>query len=210
MLRSVFEQHLTTAVERYPSLGIVGKSGHQYLKGILDIPDGSGAIVASYLVEIKDSPGYPMRFPGAFEVGGDIPVGADTHKGSDNLLCLTVDADEILQCSRGINLVDFIGRVLIPHLAHQHYRRITGHYLQEYAHFSAGIREFYEELFGTSDYDIWRKIFNSIFANKIGRNDPCPCNSGKKYKFCHQIAGEKLKTIGSEQAENDFKELNVL
>ncbi|WP_422386575.1 SEC-C metal-binding domain-containing protein [Candidatus Pantoea edessiphila] len=20
---------------------------------------------------------------------------------------------------------------------------------------------------------------------KIGRNDPCPCNSGKKYKRCH-------------------------
>ncbi|MGZ6367797.1 MAG: SEC-C metal-binding domain-containing protein [Ktedonobacteraceae bacterium] len=22
-------------------------------------------------------------------------------------------------------------------------------------------------------------------ANKIGRNDPCPCGSGKKYKKCH-------------------------
>ena len=22
-------------------------------------------------------------------------------------------------------------------------------------------------------------------ANKIGRNDPCPCGSGKKYKHCH-------------------------
>jgi len=20
---------------------------------------------------------------------------------------------------------------------------------------------------------------------KVGRNDPCPCGSGKKYKFCH-------------------------
>jgi len=24
----------------------------------------------------------------------------------------------------------------------------------------------------------------SIQANKIGRNDPCPCGSGKKYKRC--------------------------
>ncbi len=24
-----------------------------------------------------------------------------------------------------------------------------------------------------------------IMANKIGRNDPCPCGSGKKYKKCH-------------------------
>jgi len=23
------------------------------------------------------------------------------------------------------------------------------------------------------------------FHNKVGRNDPCPCGSGKKYKKCH-------------------------
>lgn len=22
-------------------------------------------------------------------------------------------------------------------------------------------------------------------ADKVGRNDPCPCGSGKKYKHCH-------------------------
>jgi preprotein translocase subunit SecA len=25
-------------------------------------------------------------------------------------------------------------------------------------------------------------------ADKIGRNDPCPCGSGKKYKRCHGAA----------------------
>jgi uncharacterized protein YecA (UPF0149 family) len=24
---------------------------------------------------------------------------------------------------------------------------------------------------------------------KVGRNDPCPCGSGKKYKKCHGAAG---------------------
>ncbi|MGB7812360.1 MAG: SEC-C metal-binding domain-containing protein [Polyangia bacterium] len=23
---------------------------------------------------------------------------------------------------------------------------------------------------------------------KVGRNDPCPCGSGKKYKKCHGVA----------------------
>ena len=23
------------------------------------------------------------------------------------------------------------------------------------------------------------------FTDKVGRNDPCPCGSGKKYKNCH-------------------------
>ena len=26
---------------------------------------------------------------------------------------------------------------------------------------------------------------NRIIAKKIGRNDACPCGSGKKYKACH-------------------------
>lgn len=24
----------------------------------------------------------------------------------------------------------------------------------------------------------------SLSQNKVGRNDPCPCNSGKKFKLC--------------------------
>ena len=26
---------------------------------------------------------------------------------------------------------------------------------------------------------------NVKMTQKIGRNDPCPCGSGKKYKYCH-------------------------
>ena len=29
------------------------------------------------------------------------------------------------------------------------------------------------------------KPVNRIIAKKIGRNDLCPCGSGKKYKICH-------------------------
>ena len=27
--------------------------------------------------------------------------------------------------------------------------------------------------------------FKELSSKKIGRNEPCPCNSGKKYKYCH-------------------------
>ncbi|MBN1887970.1 MAG: SEC-C domain-containing protein [Thermoflexales bacterium] len=31
-------------------------------------------------------------------------------------------------------------------------------------------------------------------ADQIGRNDPCPCGSGKKYKHCHgQSGGARLE-----------------
>jgi preprotein translocase subunit SecA len=28
----------------------------------------------------------------------------------------------------------------------------------------------------------------SVGGRKVGRNDPCPCGSGKKYKRCHGVA----------------------
>ncbi|MGH9661754.1 MAG: SEC-C metal-binding domain-containing protein, partial [Bryobacteraceae bacterium] len=35
---------------------------------------------------------------------------------------------------------------------------------------------------GDSSGNGQKQIFNT---NKVGRNDPCPCGSGKKYKKCH-------------------------
>ncbi|MFY0686520.1 MAG: SEC-C domain-containing protein [Cyclobacteriaceae bacterium] len=31
---------------------------------------------------------------------------------------------------------------------------------------------------------------------KVGRNDPCPCGSGKKYKDCH-LSNEKTKELSN-------------
>lgn len=33
-------------------------------------------------------------------------------------------------------------------------------------------------------YDLPINIGNTLQRKKIGRNDPCPCGSGKKYKKC--------------------------
>lgn len=35
-------------------------------------------------------------------------------------------------------------------------------------------------------------------GKKIGRNDPCPCGSGKKYKFCHGKKGAEPLQEGGE------------
>lgn len=31
----------------------------------------------------------------------------------------------------------------------------------------------------------WRQPIKRVEYDKVGRNDPCPCGSGKKYKYCH-------------------------
>ena len=35
-----------------------------------------------------------------------------------------------------------------------------------------------------NDKENINKNFEKIASKKIGRNEPCPCNSGKKYKHC--------------------------
>lgn len=32
--------------------------------------------------------------------------------------------------------------------------------------------------------EVWRRLDEKIVSNNVGRNDPCPCGSGKKYKKC--------------------------
>lgn len=34
-----------------------------------------------------------------------------------------------------------------------------------------------------------------VFSGKIGRNDPCPCGSGRKYKNCHLAQSDTRKNI---------------
>ena len=34
-----------------------------------------------------------------------------------------------------------------------------------------------------------RKPVKTAASQTVGRNDPCPCGSGKKYKYCHGKAG---------------------
>lgn len=210
MARSLFEQNLPATIAAYPNLQIVGEPGRQYLRGILDVPDGAGGVAYSYLVEIKPIAFYPYRYPIAYEVGGDIPIGADYHKYSDNHLCLGVDAEEIIRCHKGLAVVEFIEKVLIPHLANQYYRHITGAYLQEYAHGYDGIRQYYEKLLGTSDVVVWTALFHAAFDKRIERNEPCCCGSGLKFKRCHARVVQSMQLIGKVQVEKDFKDLNIL
>ncbi len=53
-------------------------------------------------------------------------------------------------------------------------------------------------------------------SEKIGRNDPCPCGSGKKYKNCHQLQNEvkapprKLKAVWVNQPSQNDEPINLI
>lgn len=209
--KDIFEKDLQLAVKRFPGMSIKGTPGKLYLKGIIDIKDVQGVVLYSYSIEIHRSPAYPHRFPLVFEVGGDIPVGSDWHKYEDNSLCIDVEADEILKCRRGLSVCEFIVQELIPHLANQRYRAVEGCYTNEYKHGGLGVMEFYTELLGTSDTQMWLKVAHSVFVeNRLRRNELCYCGSGRKYKHCHEAIDERLNLIGVNKVLGDFKSLGLL
>ena len=45
------------------------------------------------------------------------------------------------------------------------------------------VGEFIRKIGGYKYYEQWIRA-NPMKSKKIGRNEPCPCNSGKKYKKC--------------------------
>ena len=45
-------------------------------------------------------------------------------------------------------------------------------------------------------------------VKKVGRNDPCPCDSGKKYKDCHEKDGEVfLEKLAREEDKKRLKQV---
>ncbi len=60
---------------------------------------------------------------------------------------------------------------------------------------------------------IWPGFSNNPLPRhiaKVGRNDPCPCESGKKYKDCHEKQGsaflEKLARDVDKQRLKDMRQ----
>lgn len=206
-----FTKQIETFNKEYPNFQKKTESGCSYLKGILDIPDDNGNIACSFSIEIYPSKDFPFAFPVIYEVGGEIPCEADWHKYPDNSCCLTVPAKEKLICRNGITLVWFVQNIAIPYFANQIYKKQEGKYLQEYSHGTKGIREFYAELFQSSDYKVWRHCLeNSFGSTKFERNGSCYCNSGKKYKKCHLPIENEVRSIGKEQIVVDFKNMGLI
>jgi len=205
----LFNEQLRIAVKRYPNLKIFqDRDGLSFLRGILDIPNDNNEIVGHFLVEVRCSEKFPLRFPILFETGGEIPNEADWHKYKNGSCCVTVAANEIIICKNGITVPLFIEKYAIPYFANYIHKRLTREYKNgEYAHGIKGIGQFYESLMKTANRDLWIQYFKNVFQElrvKCGRNDPCFCGSGGKYKHCHLEVFNNLLQIGEKQIRNDF------
>jgi hypothetical protein len=152
------------------------------------------------MIEVKNSQGFPYRFPILYETGGNIQNEANWHKYSDDSCCITVEPDELLICRNGISVLEFVRKHAIAYLANHIYRITEGKYMNgEYDHGLAGTWQFYTKLFKTSDLGKWIEYYDHVFTKKsiyIGRNSLCFCESGQKFKHCHEKVFQDLRWLG--------------
>lgn len=199
---------LKQVVVKYPDLRIRETEGIKYLKGILNIPDDDGNIVGNFLIEVHLAKDFPYRFPYLLEIGGLIPNEADWHKYSNSGCCITVDAKEKLVCRNGLHLIEFIETHAIGFFANFIFRKENGHYKNgDYGHGIIGLDQFYTEILKTPNRKLWWRYFENVFKNlsyNNNRNDPCFCDSGKKFKHCHKIVFNDLREIGEDQVLKDL------
>lgn len=147
-----------------------------------------------------------------YEIGSYIPRSIDWHKYPDDLCCVTVAPIEIIICKNGITLCSFIENHVIPYLANQYYRKEFGAYKAEYAHGLEGLFQAYCDIMKTSDTSLWKRYILCAFGAykvNLSRNANCFCGSGKKYKHCHMIVFQDLKSIGKENLLNHMQILNI-
>jgi hypothetical protein len=178
----------------YPLLKHVEEGGYVRVVGEIPLIHPDKGEFDRYEVTIWFPQSYPKCFPKVIETSKKIPREDFRHVNPDQTLCLAVEPEEEAIAKNGISFKYFLDKVLVPHLARETYREMSGAYVDgEYAHGNCGIWQFYESVLETTDKNIIVSELEEIIYSKWqGRNELCKCGSGQKFKRCHL---EKWNTI---------------
>lgn len=200
MKNAQFEKDILLIPKLFDKLIIVEENEEQFLKGSLDVIDGTGKIWGTYEVEIKGSESYPYAFPKLYETNNAFPKNADWHVYENDLsCCVDVTPSEIIICKERLNVVDFIKQYAIPYFANQTYRIREGYYLYgEYSHGLLGRLEFYQSKLKAQNPMQLLKMFNLIIKGyNPDRTAMCPFCSKEKFRRCHRDTFRELQTVKS-------------
>ena len=139
-------------------------------------------------LDCLDSNGWPK----VYEVGGrhmdtskrQVIEVIDLHFFDDSSCCLGIRTG----AERGMTIGKFMTDLVVPFFYRLSYTERSGleaareNLWDEYSHGDEGYREYEGEVL-------------SIAGQAPGRNDPCPCGSGRKYKRCHLDEVEQMRRV---------------
>jgi hypothetical protein len=209
MKNAQFENDISVVPKLFNKLNIVEVDGKKFLKGALDIVDGTCKMWDTYEVEIKGSQYYPYSFPRLFETIGAFPKIADWHVYEDDKsCCVDVTPNEIIICNNGFNVTDYIKQFAIPYFANQTHRKREGYYLYgEYSHGILGRLEFYQSKLKAKSPSELLAMFDLIIKGyNPDRRAYCPFCHKVKFRHCHRDAFRELHVVKGFLA-NDAKAL---
>lgn len=193
-----FENDILGLPEVFDKLSIIEVNEERFLKGSLDIIDGTGKVWETFEVEIKGSESYPYAFPKLYETNNAFPKNADWHVyENDFSCCVDVTPNEIIICKEGLNVFDYIKQYAIPYFANQTYRIREGYYLYgEYSHGILGRLEFYQSKLKAKNPTELIMMFDLIIKDyNPDRTAYCPFCHNEKFRRCHRDAFRELQTI---------------
>lgn len=203
---SQFERDFEELTEVFPKLRFSKAIKCWRIDGELDICDLNGSYWGTFKITLKVSLGYPYCVPDLYETSNLIPRVLGNHINEIGKCCVDIPHNLIYHSRMGISLLSFFTKWVYPYFANQLYRQHECRYAgQEYAHRFDGVEQFYREDLNL-DTEMACKMLKAIIVTKhIGRNDPCPCDSGKKLKQCHQQSYDLLKSLGTELLRSDLQ-----
>lgn len=207
-----FENDILLVPEVFDKLKVVEENEEQFLKGSLDVVDGTGKVWGTYEVEIKGSESYPYAFPKLYETNDVFPKNADWHINEDNSCCVDVPMSETIICKNGLNVTDYIKQYAIPYFANQTYRIREGYYLYgEYSHGILGRLEFYQSKLKASSPMQLLQMFDLIIKGyNPDRRTICPFCNKEKFRRCHRDAFRELELVKAYLINDGLTLLKIL
>lgn len=201
--RSRLEHDRDLVAARHPGLAFSCELSTKQLelRGTVTLVEEETGVQTSIHLRFGFPRTYPNEEPKVYEVGGRFPRVAARHinPDPDGSFCLWLKPLSRWDPSSQDALAVFLDRVSV-FCEDQLTFEAIGHWPRaEWAHYDAGYAEFLFEALG-HDSAFLDVLATAVDPGRIaGRNDPCPCGRGKKFKHCHaEVLAQACRRIGAE------------
>lgn len=204
------QNDINMALASYPTLKQSSWRGKPIIAGVFPAHNKAMDIeIDTYEIRIDFTAQYPYAFPLVTETGNKIqPRNATRHIFQEGYVCLGNEFDEARVCKNGISLKWFLDEIVNPHLCREYVKETTGDYpTGERSHGEEGLWESFYDIFETTDKAEVLAGLDIILVQNPGRNDPCPCGTSIKYKYCHWRRSSSVLEVGIDNAQKFYNRL---
>ncbi len=192
----------------YPDLmyHIADEDGQVRLEGTITLLAECG-VPKLIPVRVEFPLDYPQREPRAYDAADRFPHEANRHFYPDGRCCLWLPPETRWKAEDSEGLCHFLEEIAV-FFDRQLIYDAEGKGIwpgEQRSHYTAGYIEYIQELLNGDKHLL--DALAPTFANRsgTGRNSPCPCGSGIKYKKCHlHIVEDISQRVGSVELRTIF------